>query len=69
MHDLGNLSVSDVRNLIDEWIFSERDRRIMKRRLLDNITYEQIAEEYDLSVRQVKNIVYKSEIKIFCHTK
>jgi DNA-directed RNA polymerase specialized sigma24 family protein len=53
--------------LIDEWIFSERDRAILKRRLLDGICYEPLAEEFELSVRQVKKIVYKGEDKIYKH--
>lgn len=64
-----NLSRTDVSALIDEWIFSERDRKILKRRLLDGICFEPLAEEFDLSVRQVKNIVYKSEDKLFKHIK
>ncbi len=56
---------SVIEGLIDEWIFSERDRKILKRRLLDGITYEKLAEEFDLSVRQVKNIVYKCEQKLY----
>jgi hypothetical protein len=51
--------------LIDEWIFSERDRAILKRRLLDGVCYEPLAEEFDLSVQQAKNIVYKSTTKLF----
>ena len=31
--------------LIDRWIFNERDRAIIKRRLLDGICFEQLAEE------------------------
>lgn len=58
---------SEVEHLIDEWIFNERDRAILKRRLLDGICYEPLAEEFDMSVRQIKNIVYKSETKIFRH--
>ena len=58
---------SKIEFLIDEWIFSERDRAILKRRLLDGICYEPLAEEFDLSVRQVKKIVYKSQEKIFRH--
>lgn len=67
MHDYEELPNSEIRRLIDEWIKSERDRNILKRRLLDGITYERIAEEFNLSVRQTKNIVYKSEIRIFAH--
>lgn len=62
-----DLSTSEWAHLIDEWIFSERDRNIMKRRLLDGICFEPLAEEFDLSVRQVKNIVYKNTEKLVKH--
>lgn len=56
---------SGVILLIDEYIHSERDRKILKRRLIDGITYEGLAEEFELSVTQIKRIVYKSEDIIF----
>ena len=62
-----DLSRSQIEHLVDEWIFSERDRAIIKRRLLDGLTYERLAEEFDLSVRQIKNIVYKCEDRLFSH--
>ncbi len=62
-----DLSRTEISNLIDEWILNERDRKILKRRYLDGICYEPLAEEFKLSVRQVKNIVYKSEIKLSKH--
>jgi Mor family transcriptional regulator len=62
-----DLSRTEIEKLIDEWIFSERDRQILKRRLLDGICYEPLAEKFNLSVRQIKNIVYKCEDKIFRH--
>lgn len=62
-----DLSRSEVSHLIDEWIFNQRDRAVLKRRLLDGITYERLAEEFDLSVRQTKNIVYKAQEKLFKH--
>lgn len=52
-------------NLIDEWIFNERDRELLKRRLLDGIKYEDLAEEFDMSVRQVKKIVYIQSENLF----
>jgi len=64
-----NLSRSDIEHLIDEWIFSERDRNILKRRILDGIIFDRLAEEFDLSVRQVKKIVYKNQEKLFKHIK
>lgn len=65
-----NLSRSEINNLIDEWVTgrnAERDRKILKRRLMDGITYDRLAEEFDLSVRQVKNIVYRREDELFRH--
>lgn len=53
--------------LIDEWIISERDRNIMKRRFLDKIKIEAIAEEFDMSDRQIKNILRKCQNEIAIH--
>lgn len=58
---------SRIAEVIDEYIHSERDRKILKRRFIDGICYEPLAEEFDLSVGQVKNIVYKHEHTIFKH--
>lgn len=63
-----SLSRSEVEHLIDEWIRSERDRGILKRRWLDGVTYEKLAEEFDMSVRQIKNVVYRSEKKLIRRT-
>ena len=62
-----NLSRSQWNALIDEWIFNERDRMILKRRLLDGVCYEPLAEEFDISVKQTKNIVYKNLHKLLKH--
>ena len=58
---------SEIERLIDEWVYNERNRCILKRRLLDGITYERLADEFGLSVRQVKSIVYKSQTHLFRH--
>lgn len=62
-----DLSRSELEHLIDEWIFNEKYRSILKRRLLDGVTYDKLSEEFDMSVRQVKNIVYKAEDRLFNH--
>lgn len=62
-----DLSRSEISILIDEWIFSERDRAILKRRMLDGVCFEQLADEFNLSVRQTKNIVYKAKDKLYKH--
>lgn len=60
-------SNSQIKALIDEWVHSERDRLILYRRLVDGIAFEPLAEEFDLSVRHVKTIVYKAEKTLFRH--
>ena len=62
-----NLSRSDLQYLIDQWIFNERDRAILKRRLLDGILFEDLAEEFCLSTVQVKTIVYKTMDRLEKH--
>ena len=66
-HRFENYSRSTVSAAIDEWIFNERDRAILKRRLLDGICYEPLAEEFGLSVDSIKQIVYKSQDRLFRH--
>lgn len=58
---------SQIRELIAEWIHSERDRGILERRLVDGVTFERLAEEFDMSVRQMKSIVYKLQEQLFKH--
>ena len=56
---------SQIRDLIREHIHSERDRKILYRRLVDGITYERLAEEFLLSERQVREIVHRNEGILF----
>ena len=60
-------SRSEIEHTIDEWVLNEKYRRIMKRRLIDSITYERLAEEFEMSTSQIKRIVYNTEEKIFKH--
>ena len=62
-----DLCRDDWEKLIEQWIFNERDRDIIKRRLLDGICFEPLAEEFDLSVRQIQTIVYRCQEKILKH--
>ena len=39
-----DISRTEWENLIDEWVFNEKERAILKRRLLDGLTFEQLAE-------------------------
>lgn len=62
-----NISTSELSTLIDEWIHNERNRAIMKRRFCDGIIYAQIAEEFDMSERQIKRICYENFEKLINH--
>ena len=47
--------------LVDAWIRGrngERNRTIIKLRLIDGLTFEALAERMDMSVAQIKRIVY-----------
>jgi len=60
MNRFDNISNSDLSRLIDEWVKGERDRAIMKRRLIDCICFEPLAEEFSLSVQTTHKIVQKN---------
>ena len=70
MTNMDGLCRSQVETAIHEWIIgknAERDRAILARRLFDGICYEPLAEEFDMSVSQVKRIIQKGTSKIFSH--
>ena len=60
-----DLSRTEWENLIDEWIFNERDRQILKRRLLDGLTFEQLANEFNYSTQNIQRIIYKGTARLF----
>lgn len=62
-----NLSRSELQYLIDQWIFNERHRLILSDRLFNGTTYERLAEKYNLSTQQVKNIVYRAMDRLEKH--
>lgn len=66
MDDL-DIPRSKWESLIDEWIFSERDRGLLKSRLLDGLTYEQLEDKYALSARQLARIIPKLKEQLFKH--
>lgn len=52
-------STTEVSRMIDDWIFNKKYRRIIKMKLIDGDTYDEIAGAFDppMSVDQVKKIV------------
>lgn len=53
------LTNSELAELISEHIHSERDRQIMRMKLIDGLTYEKIAENVEMSPRYIRSLVRK----------
>lgn len=61
-HQLNEYRKSELENAFDEYIIgfkAERNKHVMKRHYCDGLTFEEIAEELDMSVMQIKNITYR----------
>ena len=68
----GDVTASEIKAVIDEHIIgknAERNRRITYRRLIDGITYEKLAEEFDVSVSQVQRVLRQTEPIVFRYLK
>lgn len=65
--NLTNITNSQIKAVIDEYIHSERDRGILQDRFCNGYTFEKIAEKHDMSTVQIKRIVYKNEMTLFTH--
>ena len=59
MQHYNTLTNSQLAEMIGEHIHSERNRQIMKMKLIDGYTYEKIAEIVDMSPRYIRSLVRK----------
>jgi DNA-directed RNA polymerase specialized sigma24 family protein len=66
-----DITREEIEETIDKYIVlhlnAERNRLILKRRLIDGLSHEQLAEEFDLSVQSIQKILYKNEPIVFSH--
>lgn len=60
-------SRSELAHLIDEWVFNKRDREIMADKLLDGLTYDELADKFCLSPQRLKVIVKRHKDRILSH--
>lgn len=67
MKDLSDIKNSDIKNVIEEYIHSERDRAVLMDRLCNGLTFEKLGEKHDLSEIQVKRIVYRLSDDVYRH--
>jgi AraC-like DNA-binding protein len=63
--DLNTLSSQEMEFLIDSYIHNEIHRKILKRRMLDHVKFEDLSEEFHYSVRHTKRIVYKAQDTLY----
>ena len=66
--DLSRKLNSEISHAIDECVnglHAERNRQLLKRSMIDGLTYEKLAEEFELSTQRTKSIVYKWRGKIY----
>ena len=61
-----NIPKSELINLMDEWVYNVRNKRILQRKI-EGLTYEEVAEEFNLSTVRIKEIVKQSENLILNH--
>jgi len=82
-HDYEDITNSRIKEVIEEYIHSDRDRIILSLNLIDNWTYQQISDylykldtdnrkqgiisKYYLSPKQIGRIILKLEKTIFRH--
>ena len=59
MQNYVTLTNSQIAEIIGEHIHSERDRQILKMKLIDGLTYEKIAENVQMSPRYIRSLVKK----------
>lgn len=67
-HKLKEMKKSTIEEIVNEHVVgfkAKRNRRLLILRWCDGLTYEELAEELDMSVSQVKKITYDYE-KVLC---
>lgn len=53
------------RELVEEYVQGETARRLMIRFYVDDMTLEELEEEFHISVSQIKRVLYKNAEKVF----
>lgn len=61
MDDFGSIPNDRLADAIDRWVKTERNRRLMRRRLIDGRTYDELSAEFYLSRRQVARIIARAK--------
>lgn len=60
-----DLSRTEWEHYINEFIFNEEHRAMLRRNLLDGRTYEQLAEEFDCSRDKIARLIPRLQNRLF----
>ncbi len=71
MKPVRDCSRTELESVIDEWIVNQRNagrnRELIKKHMIDGVSYERLAEEYGMSVRGVQYVIYRCQEIVFRH--
>ncbi len=65
-------TVDELNHAINQWVRGRnalRNREIFRMSFIDGVPQEQIAEQFDMSTRQIQNIIYACQRQLFPHLK
>jgi predicted DNA-binding protein YlxM (UPF0122 family) len=62
-----NLSSEQWEHYIDLWVLSKRNREILREVMVDDMTYEEVADKNHLTAQSIKRIVAESRDVIKSH--
>lgn len=67
IHNMIDLSRSEIEWLIREYCFVAKEREILYSRWLDGLTFEEISAKHGISERQAKTIIRKNRERVLSH--
>ena len=67
IHQMVDLSRSQIEHLIDEYLFVARDREVAKARWLDGLTFSEIATKFSISEHGAMDIIRKARERVLSH--
>lgn len=57
----------DARKAIEQCVHNKRNRDILQSRLLDELSYDELAAKYNLDARHIQRIVYREQEAVFLY--
>lgn len=61
---LANYKNSEIATVIDEWVHDEEHREMLKEKLIDGASFEEIAFDHSISTTSAKKTIYSYENEI-----